>query len=105
MYGLDDDEDDDDFGTATALKLLKDKIVKDCIVVSSDLICNVNLQLMANFYRINNASIVMLLGNFVEQNLALPVPGSNGKYSPGIAFYKHIFLIYIYIFLINLCLI
>lgn len=85
IVGIDDvNEDDlDDFGTANALSLLKDKIVKDCIIVSGDLISNVNIQMMTNFYRINNPSLLMLLSDTVEQSLELPVPGSKGKFSPG----------------------
>jgi translation initiation factor eIF-2B subunit gamma len=82
MYGI-EDEDDEEFGTAEALKMLKEKLIRDCMIVSCDLICNVNVQQMANFYRISDASLVMLLSDSIEQNLELPVPGAKGKYSPG----------------------
>ncbi len=87
MVGFDDstnDEDADDFGTANALYLVKDKIRSDCIIVSCDLITNINLNLLANSYRINNASFLMLLYDISEQNFELPVPGTKEKYSPGI---------------------
>ena len=86
IVGIDDaDEDNDDnFGTASAFSLLKDKITKDCMVISCDLISNINVQSMANFYRVNNASFVMLLSDSIEQNLDLPIPGSKGKFKPGI---------------------
>ncbi len=77
------DEDDDDIGTANSLYLLKDKLTKDCMIVSCDLISNVNIQQMASFYRINNASFLMLLSDNMDQNPELPLPGSKGKYSPG----------------------
>jgi translation initiation factor eIF-2B subunit gamma len=87
FYGIDDtrgDEyDDDEFGTANSLKLLKDKIVSDCMIVSCDLIASINIQSMANFYRVNNASFVTLLADVIEQNSELPVPGSKGKFAPG----------------------
>lgn len=86
------DDDDEELGTANSLKLLKDKIVSDCIIVSCDLITNLNLQSMTNFYRVNNASIVMLLSDTVEQSLELPVPGSKGKYKPGFNFDLDTFL-------------
>ena len=78
-----DEYDDDEFGTANSLKLLKDKIISDCMIVSCDLLTNVNIQSMANFYRTNNASFVALLADVVEQNSELPVPGSKGKFAPG----------------------
>lgn len=89
IFGVDEgetgeDDDDDEFGTATALKVLKDKLVKDCMIVSCDLMTNVNIQAMANFYRINNASFVALLADSVVQNFDLSVPGSKGKYDPGL---------------------
>jgi NDP-sugar pyrophosphorylase family protein len=74
---------DDDLGTANSLFLLKDKLIHDCMIVSCDLISNVNIQLMANFYRANDASFMMLLANTIDQPPELSVPGSKGKYSPG----------------------
>lgn len=74
---------DDEFGTASALQVMKDKIVKDCMIVSCDLLCSVNIQQMANFYRVNNAAFVALLADVIEQAVELPVPGSKGKFSPG----------------------
>ena len=82
IVGVDDSNDDDDFGTANSLVLLKDKIKTDCIIVSCDLISNVNIQQMANFYRLNDASFLMHLADNVEQVCELLVPGSKGKYDP-----------------------
>lgn len=83
--GDEDDEYDEDneYGTASSLKIMKDKLAKDCMIVSCDLMTNVNIQSMANFYRLNNASFVALLADVAEQSLDLPVPGFKGKYSPG----------------------
>lgn len=77
------EDDDDEFGTASALQVMKDKIVKDCMIVSCDLLCSVNVQQMANFYRVNNAAFVAVLADVIEQAVELPVPGSKGKFSPG----------------------
>lgn len=82
IVGIDDSNDDDDFGTANSLYLLKDRIKTDCIIVSCDLISNVCIQQMANFYRLNNATFLMHLADNIEQALELPVPGSKGKYAP-----------------------
>lgn len=83
FYVNDDDEENFEEGTASVLRLLKDKISKDCMIVSCDLIANVSIQLMANFYRAKNASFVMLLADTPEQNVELSMPGQKGKYSPG----------------------
>ncbi len=82
IVGVNDSNEDDDFGTANSLYLLKDKIKSDCMIVSCDLISNVSIQQMANFYRLNDASFVMHLADNIEQSLELPVPGSKGKYAP-----------------------
>lgn len=84
MYGIEDnnEEDEDELGTANSLSLLKDKLVHDCVFVSCDLISNFNIQSILNFFRVKNASVVTALANSVEQSLELPVPGDKGKYSP-----------------------
>lgn len=74
------------------MKLLKDKITKDCIIVSCDLISNLCLQKMANFYRVNNASFVMLLSDSGLQTPELVIPGSREKYTPGMNEQKISFL-------------
>ena len=85
IVGIDDskEDDEDDFGTANSLYLLKDKIKTDCMIVSCDLISNVNIQLMANFYRNNSAAFLMLLSDNIEQNSELPSTGTKEKYKPG----------------------
>ena len=86
IVGINDqnsDNDQDDFGTANSLYLLKDKLTKDCMLVSCDLISNINIKSMANYYRINNAALVMLLADNVEQNSEFPLPGAKGKFKPG----------------------
>ena len=83
IVGIDDSNSEDDFGTANSLYLLRDKIKNDCMIVSCDLISNVNIQMMSNFYRVNNASFVMLMSDNVEQMLEYPVPGAKGKFQPG----------------------
>ena len=91
VVGFNDDylEDDNEFGTASSLFVIKDKIFSDVILVSCDLITNVNLQQMANMFRINDASFLMLLSDIPEQNVELPVPGTNTKaYIPGRQLFK-----------------
>lgn len=90
VVGFNDDyiNDDNDFGPAQALTLIKDRIVTDCIILSCDLITTVNLKQMASVYRQNDASFLMLLYDIPEQNVELIVPGSAAKYSPGNEIYK-----------------
>lgn len=80
IVGINDSDENDDYGTANSLFLLKDKIVRDCMIVSCDLISNVSVQKMANFYRNNSASFVALLSDNVEQYSELPATGTKGKY-------------------------
>ena len=79
----DADDLQDDMGTANSLYLLKDKLVTDCMIVSCDLIVNVDIQRMASFFRVNNASFVMLLSDNMDSSPELPLPGTKGKYVPG----------------------
>ena len=65
IVGIDDSGIEDNFGTANSLYLLKDKLIRDCMIVSCDLILNVNVQQMANFYRNNSASFMMLMSDNV----------------------------------------
>lgn len=81
IVGYDDDE-NGEMGTADALRLVKDKIHTDCIIVSCDLITNVSIHSMANMYRSTDAAFLMLLYDIPEQNHELPVPGMKAKYSP-----------------------
>lgn len=84
IVGIDNeaDNEDEEFGTANSLYLLKDKIIHDCVIVSCDLITSLNLQSITNFFRVKNASFVTVLADSVEQSLELTVPGAKGKYSP-----------------------
>eukprot|EP00053_Salpingoeca_punica_P009476 m.84889 g.84889 ORF g.84889 m.84889 type:complete len:430 (+) comp15037_c0_seq1:137-1426(+) len=50
-----------DIGTADALRHVKDKIHSDFIVVSSDLVTDLDIHLLADRHRINNASVTCLM--------------------------------------------
>ncbi len=84
---IDDSKEEEqyDYGTANSLYLLKDKIVNDCMIVSCDLISNVNIQAMANFYRCNSASFLMLLSDNIDQSTEVTVTGTKTKYIPGLS--------------------
>ena len=86
IVGIDESkEENEDLGTAQALKYLKEKIVRDCMIVSCDLISSVNIQKMANFYRVNNAAFVMLLSDISDQYHieSSSLIGSKGKFVSG----------------------
>ncbi|XP_043475000.1 translation initiation factor eIF-2B subunit gamma [Leptopilina heterotoma] len=56
---------EDDLGTADSMRLIYEKVKKDCLVISCDLIANVDITPVLNLYRKHNASITALM---------LPVP-------------------------------
>ena len=72
----------EDIGTADSLRYIHDKIHKDMLVITSDLIANINISETLNLYRKNNASITALL----LQNPKIPedfiVPGPKCKQKP-----------------------
>ncbi len=84
IVGIDNeaDNEDEEFGTANSLYLLKDKIFTDCVIVSCDLLTSLNLQTITSFFRVKNASFVTVLADNVEQSMEIPVPGAKGKYAP-----------------------
>lgn len=53
--------DDHNFGTVDSLKIIKEKITTDLLVISCDLITNFPLHLLADDHRTNDASLTMLI--------------------------------------------
>lgn len=51
----------EDLGTADSLRFIHEKIHSDLVVISSDLIANIDISETLNLYRKNNASITALL--------------------------------------------
>lgn len=72
---------DKDFGTADSLKHIHDRIQRDVLVISCDVITNANLYPFMNSFREHNASFVSLLlpGG---QEKGVVVPGPKTKYKP-----------------------
>jgi len=66
-------------GTADSLRLIKDKIKRDVLVVSCDLIMDVSLHHLANVYRTYDATVTMLLYSVPDQQADPPVPGPKSK--------------------------
>eukprot|EP00466_Bigelowiella_natans_P005900 jgi/Bigna1/55398/estExt_Genewise1Plus.C_580041 len=67
---------DDYTGTADALRSVADKIVTDFIVVSSDVLSNIELLYMADTHRMHDSVATVLLAN---STLTTAVPAKKGK--------------------------
>lgn len=71
---------DEDWGTAESLRHIRDKIKTDVLVVSSDLITDIELHLLADIHRKYDATITALLYQQSDQSLeAVTVPGTRSK--------------------------
>ncbi|KAI5742033.1 hypothetical protein M8J77_002343 [Diaphorina citri] len=68
----------EDWGTAESLKHFSEYFKSDLVVVSCDLLTNIDLQKVLNLYRKHNASITTLMFPYVSP-AALTVPGPKSK--------------------------
>lgn len=71
--------DQDYLGTADSLRYIKDKVKKDLLIMSCDLIMDVSLHSIADLYRTYDATVTMLLCNVPDNLQDLPVPGPKSK--------------------------
>ncbi|XP_014673709.1 PREDICTED: translation initiation factor eIF-2B subunit gamma-like [Priapulus caudatus] len=71
--------DDQDLGTADSLRLIADKIERDVIVISCDLICDVQLHLLADVHRSHDATITALLAPLPKGFAEAVGPGPKSK--------------------------
>lgn len=74
--------DNEDLGTADSLRLISEKLKSDVLIVSCDLISNVNLQGVLDIFRTHNASVASLLVH-PQQSETVIVPGPKSKHKPG----------------------
>jgi len=76
-------EDKDDLGTADSLRLrdVHEKLKSDVLVVSCDLVSDVDLGGVLNIFRKHNASVATLMFP-TQQSEAVVVPGPKSKYKP-----------------------
>ncbi|CAD6240576.1 GSCOCG00008854001-RA-CDS [Cotesia congregata] len=72
----------EDLGTADAVRYIHDKIHKDFIVVSCDLIADINIPEVLNLYRRNKASITAVMFPLPKIPLTFVVPGPKSKQKP-----------------------
>ncbi|XP_077981499.1 translation initiation factor eIF2B subunit gamma-like [Glandiceps talaboti] len=71
---------DEDWGTADSLRYIKDKIKSDIIILSCDLITDIQLHRLADVHRTYDASVTMLFGNLPDQSTeTVAVPGVKSK--------------------------
>ncbi|CAH2236128.1 jg15122 [Pararge aegeria aegeria] len=72
---------DEDWGTANSLKHLSSRVTTDLIVVSGDLITNVNLNEVLNLYRKHDAALTTLFFNNGPEEW-IELPGLKSKAKP-----------------------
>ncbi|XP_047985910.1 translation initiation factor eIF-2B subunit gamma [Leguminivora glycinivorella] len=71
---------DDDWGTADTLKHISSRVVTDLLVISGDLITNINLNEVLNLYRKHDAALTALyFNNGAEEWIELPGPKTKAK--------------------------
>lgn len=75
-------EDAEDLGTADAVRLIHERIHTDFIVISCDLITNVDVREILNLYRKHNASITALMLPVPKVPEDFVTPGPKNKQKP-----------------------
>ncbi|XP_038056309.1 translation initiation factor eIF-2B subunit gamma-like [Patiria miniata] len=72
---------DEDWGTAESLRFIRDKIKTDVLVISCDLITDIELHLLADVHRTYDASVTVLMHTLPDQSTegGIYVPGSKSK--------------------------
>ncbi|XP_022110388.1 translation initiation factor eIF-2B subunit gamma-like [Acanthaster planci] len=72
---------DEDWGTAESLRFIRDKIKTDVLVISCDLITDIELHLLADVHRTYDASMTMLMHTTLDQSNegGVSVPGTKSK--------------------------
>lgn len=72
----------EDLGTADSIRLIHEKIYTDILVISCDLITNIDILEMLNLYRKHNASITALMLPVQEVPDNFVTPGPKNKQQP-----------------------
>lgn len=71
---------DEDIGTADSLRLISDRLKSDVVVLSSDMVSDVDLGGVLNLFRMHNATLATLLFHpQPSENVILPGPKSKNK--------------------------
>ncbi|XP_012288671.1 translation initiation factor eIF-2B subunit gamma [Orussus abietinus] len=74
----------EDMGTADSIRFIHEKIHLDCVVISCDLIMDVDMSELLNLYRKHNASITALMLPVPKVPESFVVPGPKSKQKPEI---------------------
>lgn len=75
-------QDGEDLGTADALRFIGDKINHDFVVVSCDLIADINITDILNSHRIHNSSLTALMLSSPKVPSTFITPGPTSKQKP-----------------------
>ncbi|OWF56358.1 translation initiation factor eIF-2B subunit gamma-like [Mizuhopecten yessoensis] len=67
------------WGTADSLRYLKDKVKRDLLIISCDLITDISIHQIANIHRKYDATVTMLLSPIPSQYRDIPTPGPKAK--------------------------
>ncbi|KAJ8977212.1 hypothetical protein NQ317_015387 [Molorchus minor] len=73
--------DNEDLGTADSLRLISDKLKSDVIVLSCDIVSDVNLRSVIDLFRTHDASIASMLLH-PQPKETIVVPGPKSKHKP-----------------------
>lgn len=85
--------DDEDVGTADSLRMISDRLKSDVLIVSCDLVSDVNLGGVLDVFRRHNASIASLLFH-PQSGARVQIPGPKSKHKPGKFLKENIVMFY-----------
>ncbi|KZS11757.1 translation initiation factor eIF-2B subunit gamma [Daphnia magna] len=69
----------EDYGTADSLRLIKDKIKTDILVISCDLVCDIPLHKVFDLHRTHQSSVTALFSQTSPEVMLAPAPGPKTK--------------------------
>ncbi|XP_046654405.1 translation initiation factor eIF-2B subunit gamma-like [Daphnia pulicaria] len=70
----------EDFGTADSLRLVKDRIKTDVLVISCDLVCDIPLHNVFDLHRTHQSSVTALFSQSSPEVMSTAVPGPKTKF-------------------------
>lgn len=70
---------EEETGTGDALRIMKDKIHTDVLLLSCDVVTNIDFYPMLNMFRMHDASVVSLFINSTDSSTVVPGPKSKHK--------------------------
>lgn len=67
------------WGTADSIRHIKDKVKRDLLIISCDLVTDIAIHQIANIHRKYDATVTMLLSPMASQYRDVPAPGPKSK--------------------------